>query len=648
MATQTLPKRFALLVGVDLYLNDGSRKSKVNNLQGCVNDVKVIREFLRNEFQSHKLCILTSSPSSANPTIPEELDDCLPTFKNIKREFDNMYEQACPGDLFFFHFSGHGAELQRTSNSPAGRLKDASLLTMDYCCGKPAVRGWQLNEWLKKLNEKKIHVVVSLDSCHAAGSWRNDGSLRTPKDWTPPPNLPIDEAVVQETSSEPNCRHGELDVSWDINPDGFTLMAACESTEYAAEKTVDGTTYGAFTHALCGYFQRNQPGAMFSTYRTIRDHIARDISPQNPRVYGRDRLAFFGNKELFSATPVLAEIKGDVASLPIGRVHGVKTGAEFATRPPTSEVTLSISEVGDFESKAHIVRDSSQTLPQHIEVVPFRWSSEETLKVLVESSLPRRFQKELSNGLQKRIVGDIEVIEVNEVGKAHGPEAAGFGLKTTVDGGIDISGPASLIGYEGPVRGLEIKAQNEDKQATESAVALTHLFRFEQILNLRNQAPQDTAPFEVTLDPESGPDGSPLSESSTIKFTFKNNDEAELHFTVINLGPGFHVKQLFPSEDSPKTVPRGETRSFSFRLKIPNELKRDRADYQRHPHRDIIRTVVTRNKKLSFKSLELPDIWNADQVESGRRSGSGRDVELLFDLDFSWWIQDNVILIGLN
>ncbi|RYP05472.1 hypothetical protein DL765_009836 [Monosporascus sp. GIB2] len=638
--TGAMAKRFALLIGIDLYLNDGSRKSKVDNLQGCVNDVKVIREFLRNEFQLHKLCILTSSPSSANPTIPEELDDCLPTFKNIKGEFDNVYEQACPGDLFFFHFSGHGAELQRTNNSPAGRLNDASLLTMDYCCGKPAVRGWQLNEWLKKLNEKKIYVVVSLDSCHAAGSWRNDGSFRTPKDWTPPPNLPIDEAVVQETFSEPNNRYGELDVSWDINLDDFTLMAACESIEYAAEKTVNGITYGAFTYALCAYFQRNQPGAMFSTYRTIRDHIARDISPQNPRVYGRDRLVFFGNKELFSVTPVLAEINGDVAFLPIGKVHGVKIRAEFTIRSPTSEVTLSISEVDDFESKAYIARDPSLVLPQHIEVIPFRWSSEETLKVLVESSLPRRFQKELSNGLQKRIVGDIEVIEF---GEHHGFEAGGFRLKRRGDDGIDISGPVSLMGYEGPVRGLEIKAQNENEQATKSAVALTHLFRFEQILNLRNQAPRDTAPFKVTLDPESGPDGTPLSEGSKITFTFKNDDEAELHFTVINLGPGFHVKQLFPSEDSPKTVPRGEIRSFFFRLTIPNKLKHNKADYQKHPYRDIIRTVVTRNKKLSFKSLELPDIWNADQVESGRRSGSGRDTELLFELNFSWWIQDNVI-----
>ncbi len=155
-----------------------------------------------------------------------------------------MAEQVGPGDLFFFHFSGHGAELQPTSRSPPGRPTDPSLMTMDFCCGKPAVRGWQLNEWLKKLNKKKVRTIVILDSCHSGGAWRRTGeSFRTPEGWKNVANLPADEEAITETAVKLSGRGGALEMSWSINPDGFTLMAACGSDELAAETTVNGTSY---------------------------------------------------------------------------------------------------------------------------------------------------------------------------------------------------------------------------------------------------------------------------------------------------------------------------------------------------------------------------------------------------------------------
>ncbi|KAL6409854.1 hypothetical protein AUP68_06255 [Ilyonectria robusta] len=106
------PKRFALLVGIDLYLNDGSRKNEngeplsLGKLRGCVNDVRAVAESLRNEFQLEEPSILTSplTPSSFTcPSEPTEPSDRRPTFDNIKREFDTMAGRAGPGGLFFFH-----------------------------------------------------------------------------------------------------------------------------------------------------------------------------------------------------------------------------------------------------------------------------------------------------------------------------------------------------------------------------------------------------------------------------------------------------------------------------------------------------------------------------------------------------------------
>ncbi|KAI0887518.1 caspase domain-containing protein [Annulohypoxylon maeteangense] len=619
MSTQSSQKRFALLVGVDLYLDDKSGTSRINNLEGCINDVQIIKELL-NKFEFHKLRTLTSSLSSESRTAPCEPRECWPTYENIKNEFLKVTEEANAGDLFFFHFSGHGARLKTAYGSSGGRTDDPSLLPMDVCCGKPAVRGWELNDWLQTLNRKGVQVVVSLDSCYSAGAWRNEGSLRSPTDWIPPPSLSIGEAATRGPLSEPNNRHGQLDISWDINPEMFTMMAACGSQQAAAEKAIGGRTYGVFTHALCTFFEENQAITTYPTYRTVHDSIERLMSPQTPQFYGRVRLAFLGQQEPFSVAPVVATVDRNIATLPVGKLHGVEKGAEFRAFPPTTAGVLSIFEVGDVESKAKLSSASATNL---VKLFPHRWSSGKISKVSVQA-IPQ-FQKTLYEGLVNKIASGVEVGEVANFEQEHDPSVSIFRLAKTANGGIDISGPSPLMGYEGPVRGLEIKGESDDAQAQESAIALSHLVRFEQILKLRDYKSSEKPPFKVTIET--------LGEKK--KFRFENQDKDDLHFTVINLGPGFHIGQLYPADDHPKTIPKGETDWFSFCLSVPDELERDGTG-----HRDIIRTVVTRHGKLLCKTWELPDIWNAKQAFGPWHSGPVRKAELVED-DLCWWMQDD-------
>ncbi|KAL8299220.1 hypothetical protein RB594_003663 [Gaeumannomyces avenae] len=638
MASPISPRRFALLVGIDQYSSDGSRRSadgkplSLRDLRGCVNDVRAIAELLRDEFQLQDPRFLTSPPlSSSNfPTTPTEL---RPTFDNIKREFDAVAQQAGPGDLFFFHFSGHGARLQPTSKSPLGRSRDPSLMTMDFCCGKPAVRGWQLNEWLKKLNEKKIRTIVTLDSCHSGGAFRIDGAFRTPEGWTSVANLPADEEATAETSIESGRRDGELETSWSINPDGFTLMAACESHELAAEKAVNGMPHGAFTSALLAYLKQNRPSESIVTYRTLRDQIAGKVNGQTPRVFGRDRLVFFGDKEPFSATPIVVRLEGERIYLPVGKAHGVRERSEFTTFPPTLCITFSVDDIDDFECSAPVPPAvlHEQTLQQHnYQIVPCRWSlGDDMLQVLAHPSLGSEFQQALHAALQDRIVGDIEITEAND---SCGPNSTAFRLAKRGDGGIDLVGSPTLTGYEGPLRGLDLTG-NVAQQATKSAAALAHLARFGQVLSPSGSASPQLALFELILKPK-GNQGT-RSKGQGINFVFKNTTQSQLHFTVLVLSSGFGVKQLYPSQDFPQSVDPGCEDSFGFSITIPDIL--DSYGEQR----DIIRTVVTRGRQLSWKSLELPEIWNADQLACKRR-GAGRGADL--ESQCNWWVKDNVIL----
>ncbi|KAK8016100.1 hypothetical protein PG993_014289 [Apiospora rasikravindrae] len=639
-----MPTKYALLVGVDLYITDGLRKHpdgklvSLPSLQGAMNDVREIQTILRDQFDfdEHEFTVLTSSPSSSDSCVPHEPEDKRPTHANIKGAFEEIHEKAKSGDVFFFHFSGHGALLPTTLSPPANnRPNDASLMTADYCCGKPAVRGWELNEWLRRINEKNVRVIVLLDSCYSGGVRRAGTRFRSPENWTPPPNLPADEEAAQGTQRKPGHRDGDLEECWDINPKGFALMAACQRRGKAAEKDEDGAAYGAFTLALMKYLR--DPSYMPSfTYHDIRDHIAHQLESwdlsQKPQVFGRDRLAFLEDYEPFVAAPIAGTWQEGHLSLPIGTVHGTYEGAEFITISSRSNAVVSIFEVNDRKSKALIQRGSMQGLSQSIKLIPYRWRAKEALEVVVDPNLGQVFRAMLKSDLEKRIAGDIQCpVTLNLTNKGN-PKAIWFRLGKKEDGGIDIFGPESLSGDQGPVRGWMPEGKTDEDRARESATALAHLFRFGQILYLQNES-ENTAPFQATVK-QAG-----TTAAQTFGYEFQNLDGGELHFAVLILSSGYHVKQLFPVTDTLQTVPSGGRRSFQFRLTVPDELRRAERRGQQYEYRDIIRTVVTRGKGLSLRSVELPDIWNANRWDEKRSSGLGRDAELQEDV--SWWVQDD-------
>ncbi|KAK8036597.1 metacaspase-1A [Apiospora marii] len=630
-------KRIALLIGIDVY-----RDSGVHNLGGCVNDVYLIRDILQENFRPVEITILTSPVLATDPSTPEKTDQPLPTVANIKREFDRVAKSAGAGDLFFFHFSGHGAELPLIPESPNdGRTNDPSLLTFDYCEDGPAVRGWELNQWLEQLNTRKIQVIVTLDSCHSAGSWRdNRASLRTPMNPEPRPHIQGDRSTAEGSSADTISRHGELNVSWDINPENFTLMSACDTAEYAGESKVNGIRHGVFTNALKTYFDEHE-NARFSTYRTIRDFIATKISPQTPHVYGRDRLPFLGSQEVFSVAAVPVTIEDGVGSLELGRVHGIMEGAEFISRPPAPEFIFRVSQVNTYESQVKLLGATEQGLPQDVVAVPFRWSSGKSLKVAVTPTFSSEFQRVLYEKLAEKINGQVEVIEFWDEFRADDSTAIEFRLEPAATGGVVVFGPESLLGHEGPLRGLRITDQPEAQQATQSAAAIAHLLRFEQILHLRDQASSAELPFSVTLGSDGDSNEVTVSEGDSVNLTISYTGTDTLYITIMGLTPGFSVEMPRLNVPFPHTLDSKSTPwSDDFTMVLPNELKQE--GLKSRKHRDIFRIIITKGKKLDFRSLELPDIWNADQMAIGKQGG-GRHWTSKPDQGFNCWMVDKVV-----
>lgn len=84
----------ALLIGIN-YLDTN------NQLQGCANDVRAIRDLLqKNNYKDIR--VLSDDINESN--IIE------PTAENILAEFNKLIDNAKSGDVLFFHYSGHGTQ----------------------------------------------------------------------------------------------------------------------------------------------------------------------------------------------------------------------------------------------------------------------------------------------------------------------------------------------------------------------------------------------------------------------------------------------------------------------------------------------------------------------------------------------------------
>lgn len=99
-----------------------------NELHGCINDVVAMRDVLINRFgfQPAHVQLLTDAPgSSSSPPL------VMPTGANIKKALDQMVDEAQPGDVLYFHYSGHGTRIPSLKPGHPFR-QDEAIVPCDF------------------------------------------------------------------------------------------------------------------------------------------------------------------------------------------------------------------------------------------------------------------------------------------------------------------------------------------------------------------------------------------------------------------------------------------------------------------------------------------------------------------------------------
>jgi hypothetical protein len=217
---------------------------------------------------------------------------------------------------------------------------------------------------------------------------------------------------------------------------------------------------------------------------------------QTPQVFGDDRLAFLEDYEPVTATPVIGIATEDIVTLSVGKIHSVHVKTRYVD--VSTSVKVEITEVGDTESKGKVVRGGPiQNPPKTLKLLPYRWGNAEALKVTVGRGLGQKFRQRLDDELGKRLVGRFACVLGPQ--EASEEETGVVDLHLQKDGAtLNIRGKVRLLRKEEKVFDWKVKGQSDEEKAIESAIALRHLFRFGQILQLKNSS-RSSAPFKVTI-----------------------------------------------------------------------------------------------------------------------------------------------------
>ncbi len=293
-ATAQAPKRLALLVAVDEYLDP---PASFSNLDGCVNDIQRIRKILESKkfgFKSSEILVLTNEQA---------------THAGFVRAFhDHLIARAGANTRVLFWYSGHGSRTPDASGVAGAEAdgQDSTLVLHDSRANGDVfdLTDDELHSLIRALCAKSDDVTVITDCCHSGGNTRGPGGAKS--------------RAVQP---------GKEAVNWDrvkaLWPAGIPLMddgdpgrfgalpyvhlAACAFDQRAGELEVRGgdgewTSYGAMSYFLGIELQKLSPGTSWDRLaRQVGMQVARHKGDQDVQAEGETQRLVFGAG--FAPTP---------------------------------------------------------------------------------------------------------------------------------------------------------------------------------------------------------------------------------------------------------------------------------------------------------------------------------------------------------
>lgn len=339
---------YALLVGIDNYPDPNHR------LEGCVNDITAIEEYLNERFdkQEYQLHLQTLRDEQANR-------------EAVINGFRNHLGQAGQDDVVLFYYSGHGS--QELAPEEFWHLEPDHLDETLVCYDSRTENGWdladkELAKLIAEIAENEPHITIILDCCHS-GSGTKDPMQETKERRFPTDKRkrPLDSFIfkleelekLSDTSRDPE-KHP---TGWKIPTGRHVLLAACRDHETAKEYRSQQRGY--FSYFLMDTLSKTKGKLTYRDLFARTNAIVRsesiDQSPQLEVNHSEDGDKFFLDGAIAEVDPYFI-VKHDKTSgwvIEGGAVHGVQP-------PKDSETTL--LALFPFDANMDELRDPSKSV----------------------------------------------------------------------------------------------------------------------------------------------------------------------------------------------------------------------------------------------------------------------------------------------
>jgi len=282
-------KKKALLVGINYF----QTKSE---LKGCINDVKNVKEFLlQNGFKDSgpTMTVLTDNNPAAMPTRNNIISACM------WLTHDNQ-----PGDTLFFHYSGHGGQVEDTSGDESDGM-DETILPVDFQKNGQIIDD-HLHVLLVQSLQAGVKLIAIFDSCHS-GTALDLPFIYTPTgkyEGTGPSKAHIASSLLDAGLTFLKGDHtGALKKAGGTLWEGFStkfgspekqksnsspaeviMISGCRDDQTSADASIAGKPTGAMSFALMTFLHKNPNPCLIDLLNGMRDLMIEKKFTQIPQM----------------------------------------------------------------------------------------------------------------------------------------------------------------------------------------------------------------------------------------------------------------------------------------------------------------------------------------------------------------------------
>jgi hypothetical protein len=568
----------------------------------------------------------------------------------------DLIEKVKPGDVVFFHFSGHGQQILDDDGDEADGL-DEALVPYDAplnfyikspTTGRPVeydgslhLRDDDLGELLTELRTilgTKGNLMVSIDACHSGtatrgGITRGAAEPNVPKDW----KGPSAGSVKEDYGFAENTKNTAL-----APMISFFGSSAHESNK---EHSEDGKGMGSLSFSLGKVLtEANEKVSYRALFDMVKNQMASIVPYQTPQLEGAADQVIFGGALLPKTEYITVKEWVDAKGVKVnaGILQNLTVGSIVAFYPPDTRDAatvqpLAVGKVSEARYAESLVTLSEGTLDKANAknawcIVKERNVKESRVKLCIQAG-----NKTIRDVLSGHLKDYPFVEEVSDLKQAE------LLLEAGLASGRDKIRLTPVENYSVELHSDTLKGEKFSPTPDNLNVLTKKLQNFSQARLLRSlDVPHPELKAEVVILPlilkEGGDpkniahfsEGHPsqimdaagnyvIPEGTYVRFKLVNNSSYQVYYSILDIEPYNKVNVLFPTKSMAPSdcFVRGFTTAehLATRFRIGKPYGND-----------ILKIVITK------KQLDLKSIYASEGI--GGQRGAGTSVEKLFGRSF--------------